>query len=423
MQVVLAPAKSFLGQFRNQVKIPLLGFFFLLPLVVALALERTLFAQVLVVGLFIFACYMFTAHHAWVKDSFVTLNALMRAISKGNLNADINSDKLGGQFLMAYERMVKVANSLDPIVRQTHASATNVMHSANAIAEGAVQLSQRTEEQAAALEETTSTMEELSATVKQNADNCKTANTLAGRTSATAENGGVMVRQAIETMGRIDESSKKVADIIGVVEEIAFQTNLLALNAAVEAARAGDHGHGFAVVASEVRNLSQRSAAAVKEIKALIEESVVSVEEGNKHVNATGTLIQDIVAHIRDVAQHLGEITSALNEQSAGVEEINRALVHLDRMTQQNAGLVQQTMTAADSLRGATTQVASTVEMFVSGTATPMPTPARPARKTQPVESPPARRTPATDAAARAARLRVVRHNPSADSGTNWKEF
>jgi methyl-accepting chemotaxis protein len=430
MQAVFAPAMSILGQFRNQAKIPILLGCYLLPLILAFLLERSPYSQALVVALFAFAAYLYTAHHFWVKQAFGTLNAVMQGIGNGKLRVEAKSDHLGGQFLMAYERLVEAANNIEPIVHQFHSSATNVMQAANVISEGAAQLAKRTEEQAAALEETASTMEEFSATVKQNADNAKTASALATRTSAIADQGDAMVRNAIDAMARIDASAKHVADIIVVVEDIAFQTNLLALNAAVEAARAGEHGHGFAVVATEVRSLSQRSADAVKEIKALIAESTVSVEEGNKQVNATGALIQDIATHIREVAQHLGEITSGLNEQNAGVDSINRALLQIEDMTQQNGGLVQQTMTVAEALREVTSQVVSAVEIFLYGAekraATTRPT--YPERQPAPVPPAPVptrrARTPTKPAAARASRLRVVQPNAAQEmTESDWKDF
>ncbi|SDF53128.1 MULTISPECIES: methyl-accepting chemotaxis protein [unclassified Duganella] len=232
------------------------------------------------------------------------------------------------------------------------------------IASGNADLSARTESQASSLEETASSMEELTSTVKQNADNARQANQLAVSASSVAEKGGSVVSQVVQTMGSITESSRKIADIISVIDGIAFQTNILALNAAVEAARAGEQGRGFAVVASEVRNLAQRSAGAAKEIKELITDSVEKVDAGSKLVDEAGQTMDLIVTSIRQVTDIMGEITAATQEQSNGIEEVNTAISQMDEMTQQNAALVEQAAAAAESMQEQAEFLSQAVSIF-----------------------------------------------------------
>uniref|UniRef100_UPI00293D9B89 methyl-accepting chemotaxis protein n=1 Tax=Janthinobacterium sp. TaxID=1871054 RepID=UPI00293D9B89 len=232
------------------------------------------------------------------------------------------------------------------------------------IASGNADLSSRTESQASSLEETASSMEELTSTVKQNADNARQANQLAVSASSVAIKGGSVVSQVVSTMGSIKDSSRKIVDIIGVIDSIAFQTNILALNAAVEAARAGEQGRGFAVVASEVRNLAQRSAGAAKEIKELIGDSVDKVDAGSRLVDEAGQTMDLIVTSIKQVADIMGEITAATLEQSHGIEEINQAITQMDEMTQQNAALVEQAAAAAESMQDQSQKLAEAVSIF-----------------------------------------------------------
>jgi methyl-accepting chemotaxis protein len=222
---------------------------------------------------------------------------------------------------------------------------------ASEVAAGSQDLSSRTEQQASSLEETASSMEELTSTVKQNADNARQANVLAEAASQVALRGGAVIGQVVGTMSGIDSSAGKISDIIGVIDGIAFQTNILALNAAVEAARAGEQGRGFAVVATEVRNLAQRSAAAAKEIKALINDSTDKVANGSKLVAEAGATMQEIVDSVRRVTDIMGEITSASQEQTAGIEQINGAVVEMDHVTQQNAALVEEAAAAAEAMK------------------------------------------------------------------------
>ena len=263
--------------------------------------------------------------------------------------------------------MTKMQHNLSGIIGQINQAAGTITTASHEIAAGNADLSQRTEEQASSLEETASSMEELTSTVKQNAENAKQANQLALGASAVAVKGGAVVGQVVETMSSINESSKKIVDIIGVIDGIAFQTNILALNAAVEAARAGEQGRGFAVVASEVRNLAQRSAAAAKEIKALIGDSVDKVGAGSRLVDEAGKTMEEIVASVKRVTDIMSEITAASQEQSTGIEQVNQAITQMDEVTQQNAALVEQAAAAAESMEDQARNLEAIVAVFKVG--------------------------------------------------------
>ncbi|MBB3180339.1 methyl-accepting chemotaxis protein [Variovorax sp. Sphag1AA] len=266
-----------------------------------------------------------------------------------------------GRLLQALDQM---RTALQSSLRQVQGVVVNVSTASSQIASGNQDLSSRTEEQASSLEETAASMEELTSTVKQNADNARQANQLAVSASEVAVRGGSVVNQVVDTMGSINASSRKIVDIIGVIDGIAFQTNILALNAAVEAARAGEQGRGFAVVASEVRNLAQRSAAAAKEIKTLIDDSVGKVEEGSKQVAEAGRTMDEIVDSVKRVTDIMGEITAASQEQTSGIEQINQAITQMDQVTQQNAALVEEAAAAAASLQEQAGSLSQTVSVF-----------------------------------------------------------
>jgi methyl-accepting chemotaxis protein len=284
-------------------------------------------------------------------------------VAAGDLTSNIDSSEKDeiGQLLTALKEMNA---SLARTVGQVRIGTDMIAVASSEIATGNADLSSRTESQASSLEQTASSMEQLTDTVRQNADNARQANQLAVSASGVALKGGGVVSQVVETMGSIKESSNKIVDIIGVIDGIAFQTNILALNAAVEAARAGEQGRGFAVVASEVRNLAQRSAAAAKEIKSLIGDSVEKVDVGSRLVDAAGKTMDEIVSSVKRVADIMREITAASQEQSAGIEEVNQAISQMDEMTQQNAALVEQAAAAAESLQDQSVTLAQAVSIF-----------------------------------------------------------
>ncbi len=266
-----------------------------------------------------------------------------------------------GKSVEAYNR---AQESLSTLISQAREAADTIAQGSGEVSIGTDDLSQRTEEQASSLEETASSMEEMTSTVKQNADNAKQANQLAAQAREVAEKGGEVVGRAVSSMQEINQASKKIADIISVIDEIAFQTNLLALNAAVEAARVGEQGRGFAVVAAEVRNLAGRSATAAKEIKSLVQDSVQKVQEGSVLVNQSGQTLADIVNSVKKVADIITEISAASQEQAAGIEQVNKAIMQMDQITQQNAALVEETAAASRSMNQQATGLQSTVGRF-----------------------------------------------------------
>jgi len=284
-------------------------------------------------------------------------------VAEGDLTSKIETSSKDetGKMLLALKTM---NNNLQTIVARVQTGTHSIATASAQIASGNQDLSSRTEQQAASLEETASSMEEITSTVKQNADNARQANQLAMSASDVASKGGEVVAQVIDTMTSINASSRKIVDIINVIDGIAFQTNILALNAAVEAARAGEQGRGFAVVASEVRTLAQRSAAAAKEIKTLIDDSVEKVEAGSALVDQAGITMGEMVVSVKRVSDIVNEIASASSEQSAGIEEINQAIGQMDRVTQQNAALVEQAAAAAESLQEQAKVLAQSVAVF-----------------------------------------------------------
>ncbi|NVM76769.1 methyl-accepting chemotaxis protein [Duganella sp. SG902] len=340
-------------------------------------------------------------------------------IAGGDLTVDVavrqNDDR---SVLYAMKSM---RDSLGGIVGQVR-SGTDLIATASAqIASGTQDLSARTEQQAGALEETASSMEQLTSTVKQNADHTRQANELARSASTVAQKGGAVVDEVIGTMGAINESSGKIADIIGVIDGIAFQTNILALNAAVEAARAGEQGRGFAVVASEVRTLAQRSATAAKEIKQLIDESVSKVGAGARQVDEAGVTMREIVASIQRVTDIMADIQAANSEQSTGIEQINQAIIQMDQVTQQNAALVEESAAASEAMQEQARRLAELVSVFtVEQSAAALSAPPRP-RPAAPAPAPAPRRVANSPTATlpKPALTKSAVKEPA----TEWEEF
>jgi methyl-accepting chemotaxis protein len=299
-------------------------------------------------------------------ENLSSLSALLRGLARGDLET-----RMRGDFHGVFARMSADANEtverLAQIVGRIREGSDAIGSAAAEIAAGNDDLSRRTESQAASLEETASSMEELTSTVRQNADSARQANELAREAAQVASEGGALVGRVVHTMSAISESSSRIGDIIGVIDGIAFQTNILALNAAVEAARAGEQGRGFAVVAGEVRSLAQRSANAAKEIKQLITDSVVEVQQGTQLVDHAGRTMQDIVASVRKVSDIIADISAASNEQTAGIEQVNGAITQMDEGTQQNAALVEESSAAARSLEQQATHLVETVAVFRLG--------------------------------------------------------
>ncbi|MDF1895056.1 methyl-accepting chemotaxis protein [Rahnella contaminans] len=313
------------------------------------------------------------------------LNAVKVAenVAAGDLTTQIqvNSHDETGQLMQGLKNMNE---NLLKIVTEVRAGTHAINSASSEIAAGNLDLSSRTEQQASSLEETASAMEQMTATVKQNADNARQANQLAAQASRVAVQGGEVVGEVVNTMEGINASSRKIVDIIAVIDGIAFQTNILALNAAVEAARAGEQGRGFAVVASEVRNLAQRSASAAKEIKSLIDDSVLRVDNGTQLVAKAGATMAEVVSSVKNVTDIVGEIAIASNEQSTGIEEINKAINQMDEVTQQNAALVQEASSAAYSLNEQAERLSQAISIFKVSAATATSA----ARKATQVKSP-----------------------------------
>ncbi|MGE0859807.1 MAG: methyl-accepting chemotaxis protein [Gammaproteobacteria bacterium] len=341
-----------------------------------------------------------------VEELLRSTSAVMSEVQVGNLSRTLDGH-YEGEFARLQQAVNGTIAQLREVVDRIRSGALNINSAASEVAKGNTELSTRTEEQASSLEETAASMEQMTSTVQQNAENSRLANQLAASASAQATQGGEVVESAVSAMAAINQSSRKIADIIGVIDEIAFQTNLLALNAAVEAARAGEQGRGFAVVASEVRNLAQRSASAAKEIKALINDSVHKVAEGSRLVDESGRTLTEIVGAVRKVSDIIAEIAVASEEQASGIQQVNTAVTQMDQMTQQNAALVEEAAAASEAMDEETRVLLDTVGFFTLSEKT----------AAQGQEVRPSVRAPRSLPSAAAGRSRAV------VGGETWAEF
>ena len=347
--------------------------------------------------------------------------AIATGISQGDLTTQIRMQP--GDSSSMLHAMQVMQKQLAATVTTIQMSTSTISNASSEIAAGNLDLSSRTEEQASSLGETAASMEQLTATVKQNAENAQQANVLAVSASQVAVRGGEVVARVVGTMDSINASSKKIVDIISVIDSIAFQTNILALNAAVEAARAGEQGRGFAVVAAEVRNLAQRSASAAKEIKGLINESVQTVGAGSTLVATAGETMTEIVASVRRVTDIMSEITAASREQGAGIEQVNQAIAQMDQVTQQNAALVEEAAAAAESLQDQAAQLLKVVAVFKTGDDSAHLTPSAPLRRV-PTLAPSRRPGMALAVKSKPAVQASAKNDRAlATAGGDWEEF
>lgn len=346
---------------------------------------------------------------------------VIQSLADGDLTQSMEGE-YAGEFEVLKNALNSSMHNLQSMLAEIGSASGSITTSAREISKGNADLSQRTEEQASSVEQTASTMEEMTSVVKQNADNARQANQLAGGAREHAEKGGTVVGSAITAMSEINASSKKIEDIISVIDEIAFQTNLLALNAAVEAARAGEQGRGFAVVAGEVRSLAQRSAAAAKEIKGLIKDSVSKVEEGSRLVNESGQTLEEIVIASKKVSDIIAEIAAAGQEQASGIDQINKAITQLETVTQQNAALVEEAAAASESMANQASTLQELVSRFnVDPTIMEEALAKVDAPQRRPAVAP--RPAPASKPAARQAPARKAESPPPQDDGDEWEEF
>jgi methyl-accepting chemotaxis protein-1 (serine sensor receptor) len=427
MRILLRPGILLSVQFRNTARYTISAFLFTLPLAIALWARPDLATtQVgIAIGIaYVLAIYYHVCFYAGAQMAWSVLNRLAKRIDQKDLTPvpDVGLDgrMLGqitkGQFGTMLVTLGRVHDGWREVVGQVRLAAQGINTGAAEIVSGNANLSQRTEQQASTLEQTASGMEELAGTVNQNADNCKLASGLAQNAEEVARQGAQAVHGVVQGMGRIDQSSKRMADIIGVIEGIAFQTNILALNAAVEAARAGEQGRGFAVVAGEVRALAQRSADAAKEIKTLIQQSVGQITDGGRQAQAAGKVIDEIVTSVQQVNQLIGEIAVASSEQSAGVGEINKAIVQLESMTQQNAALVEEASASSLTFQEQADRLKDLVARFRLPEEAPRPA-AKP--RTSPAPAPSASPLPPPAAAVKKVTARPV----PVGADDEWKEF
>ncbi|MDB5861770.1 MAG: methyl-accepting chemotaxis transducer transrane protein [Ramlibacter sp.] len=367
-----------------------------------------------------FFCYLVIA--SIVRPVKVAMKSARR-VGQGDLSVELRPDGRD-EVTQLYVGLNEMTQNLKALVGEVAGGAHRVADTSAQIAQGNLDLSQRTEEQASTLEETASSMEQLTSTVSQNADTARQANLLAAAASEVARKGGELVEKVVSTMDGISDASRKISDIISVIDGIAFQTNILALNAAVEAARAGEQGRGCAVVAAEVRNLAQRSAAAAKEIKGLIQASVERVQAGGQQVDAAGHTMVDVVLSVKKVSDLIAEIAVASQEQSAGIGQVNTAVAQMDQVVQQNAALVEEATAATESMREQAEGLLKMVARFELGTAAVLPrgrtAPAAP-RAARPVKLQPVRIKELPPAYAQV--LKAAQRQTLAKAPGDWKEF
>jgi methyl-accepting chemotaxis protein len=366
MKFIFAPGARVMLRLSNERKLPLMTALFLLPL--ALLFYETgdqvsTAMRIWIIGGVALALYAMGSFYLQADMGWRVLIAAMERLSLGDLTGKIEG-KMGGHFGLVMRVLEQINASLGEIVLQVRSSSESVALSAREIAEASANLSQRTERQATTLEQTAASIEELAATVKHNAENCKLASEQSRNSDQAARDGAGIVHGVVEAMDGIEKSSTRIAEIVGVIEGIAFQTNILALNAAVEAARAGDQGRGFAVVAAEVRALAQRSAEAAKEVRSLIERSVAQVKDGSRKAESAGRAIDEIVTGVQRGNELVGEIAGASGEQSTGVQEINRAIVQLEDVTQQNAAMVEEAAAKSVSFQAEADRLTGIVARF-----------------------------------------------------------
>jgi methyl-accepting chemotaxis protein len=345
MKAFFAPAVALMLRLPNEQKLPLITLLFLWPLALlyfAAGDGASTALRAWVAGGAALAIYAMAAFYIQANVGWTRVIGPFQRLAEGDLTGQVDAKGLGGHFGLFLRLLGDINRSLGDIVTQVRSSSHTVALAAREIAAGNANLSQRTEEQASTLEETASGMEQLAQTVKHNAESCKLASEQARLADKVAQDGAQKVHGVIQAMGRIDQSSQRMAEIIGAIEGIAFQTNILALNAAVEAARAGEQGRGFAVVAGEVRALAQRAAEAAGEIKSLIEASVAQVSDGSRQAAAAGKVIDEIVGSVQRANGLIGEIAVASEQQSSSLGEMSRAIAQLESVTQQNAALVEE---------------------------------------------------------------------------------
>ena len=397
MKWILAPAMAYIIRLPNSIKLPLIALLFTVPLAIALAASPMPLlsgAGAAIAATYLLAWYVGSAHYYSAAEAWLVVNSIATLLNEHDLrrNSSVMSreearQRLGeGQFTKLFRTLADTHDSLRELVTHARESAQTARGAAEEVASGNVRLSQRAEDQASTLEQTAAAMEELSATVKQNADSCKGASKDAGEATVVARRGAQIGSEVIATMDGIEASSRKIVDIIAVIEGISFQTNILALNAAVEAARAGEQGRGFAVVAAEVRSLAHRSAEAAKEIKSLIDGSVASVSAGTALVHQAGTVFTEVTRNVESVNEQIGVIAIASREQASGMEGINAAISQLQGATQQSASVVQETAFSAVRLKEEASRLFELVAQFRIDEEAPeaRPAPAEPMRMRRP---------------------------------------